>query len=169
MRDTAIDQSYSDQEQFEREIAYVYGVPYPDRVLEKFITALGCHSAQDDTALKNKVISLLASAYEEVRLQNKMDFDTFLAATYEYDLIDLQARQAPTQDIVDTMVKIYRTVFGRDHSDIETASRLRTFLYQHKIYLQSLDSTLSEGDKDFLRVIDQKSKAVLKRLRGQSA
>lgn len=154
--------------ELEKQIVYLYGVKNPELVVEHYLQAIQILEKEGISAGKSvlgeKMMPFLDGAYLEIKRQTSYQFDIKKAASIEFDLIFAQSIRAPFEEIYNIMVDLYREVFQSTEKGIEKAAMLRTFLYQYKIMLLSLDPELSEEDIGLMIRIAKRSEEELNQL-----
>jgi hypothetical protein len=149
----------------EEDIAYFYDAKEKELIAQNYIQAIKTleneRKSCDEKALRDKMVPDLEKAYLEVKKQTPLRFDAKKAALYEFDLILAQSKRAAFEEIYEIMVNLYREVFQSETSSIQKAALLRTFLYQYKIRLLSLDKRLSDADIQLLIAIAKRSEEEL--------
>ena len=153
----------------ESEIAYFYGAEERELVAQHYMQAIKTLEKEgissDEKALREKMLPDLEKAYGEVKKQTSLRFDPQKAAVHEYDLILAQSKRASFEDIYAFMLDLYREMFQSEGNGIQKAALLRTFLYQYKIRLLSLDDYLSDADIQLLIHIAKRSEEELNGLK----
>jgi hypothetical protein len=149
----------------EEQIAYFYGAKKRELVAQYYIKAIKTLEKEgfssDEKVLRDKMLPDLEKAYLEVKRQTTLRFDAKKAASHEFDLILAQSKGTSFEDIYEIMVDLYREMFQSDENGIKKAALLRTFLYQYKIRLLSLDHHLSDADSQLLIDIAKRSEEEL--------
>ncbi|MBP9692542.1 MAG: hypothetical protein KBD90_04335 [Alphaproteobacteria bacterium] len=149
----------------ESEIAYFYGATERELVAQHYMQAIKTLEKEgissDKKSLRDKMLPDLENAYREVKKQTSLHFAPQKAAVHEFDLILAQSKRASFEDIYNIMVDLYREMFQSESSGIQKAALLRTFLYQYKIRLLSLDEHLSDADIHLLIDIAKRSEEEL--------
>lgn len=151
--------------ELERELVYLYGATNPEEVAPLYVNslkeleALGISASQDK--LKAAMVPHLQKAYEVVRNQTGLEFDTLKAAEIECSLILAQTNQESFEKIRDIMISLYETVFRSQSEDIVKAAMLRTFLYQYKVKLVNSNVPLTQRDRKVLISMARESEELL--------
>jgi hypothetical protein len=160
--------------QFEKDLAYDFGVPFPQPILKAYGEALAfLELSHGRTALENGMFSHLTLAYQEIADQNGWTFDVEFAAESEMALILAQARKHSQHKIESIMTILYQTVFEKASSykkfdeTIKEAAQLRTKLYQEKVMAVQAGQLTLEKQKELLAISDQ-SKEILRELEKQA-
>jgi hypothetical protein len=152
----------------EEDIVYLFGAPEPKLVAGHYMQAIKSmeeiSAAGHENTLRQKMLPFLENAYGEVKRQTNLKFDVAKAASFEFDLIRAQSTKASFEDIYDIMVNLYREMFQSQDSAIQKAALLRTFLYQYKIRLLSLDQHIPDADIHLLKAIAKRSEEELNSL-----
>ena len=153
----------------ESDIAYFYGVEERKLVAQHYMQAIKIldteGASSDKKVLRDKMLPDLEKAYVEVKKQTSLRFDPQKAAAHEFDLVLAQSQRASFEDIYEIMVNLYKEMFQSENSGVQKAALLRTFLYQYKIRLLSLDDHLSDADIQLLMDIAKRSEEELNRLK----
>lgn len=149
----------------ESEIAYFYGAKECEVVAQHYMQAIKTLETEgvsvNKETLRDKMLPELEKAYGEVQKQPSLCFDPKKSALYEFELILAQSQRASFEKIYEIMVNLYKEMFQSEGSGVQKAALLRTFLYQYKIRLLSLDDHLSDADVELLIRIAKRSEEEL--------
>ena len=153
-------------ESLEKQLAYIYGVQEPEKIFTHYIRAIQYLDSNEYEALENSarddhMLLHLRAAYEEVKQQSDLSFQTDKVAELELSLILAQAQRKSSETIQQIMIALYQTVFDSQSDTILKAAMLRTFLYQYKIALLNCHTQLTQEDQQFLLNISHESKRLL--------
>lgn len=152
-------------EEFEKDIAYFFGVNNPKPVIESYVQALkkleemGSHCSLN--LLKQEIVPYLENAYKEIAQQRNWEFDTHQAALLELQIILGNANQASFENVQNLMIKLYTLVFQSDSPLIRKAAMLRTFLYQYKVNLLKKEQDISQEDQHVMLSLAKTSEKYL--------
>lgn len=154
---------------FERKIAYFFGVSNPEPIANAYTQALekleGMGTSTPTQLLEEKILPHLERAYKEIELQRGWNFDTFKAAKLELKIILGHVQGLSFEEIKNLMCELYTHVFQSQSPDIHKAAMLRTFLYQYKIALINLKETLSEEEMATLISLSNTSTELLGKIK----
>lgn len=152
--------------QFEKAIAYFYGVPNSRHIAQHYLEALRILNTLDvnstDDTIEPYLLPHLEQAYNEVLKQTGLQFNVPKVAKFEFTLIVSQARKAPFETIHATMLELYREVFQSDAFSIHKAAMLRTFLFLYKSKVLQQEHSLTENDKKLMLSLAKVSEEELK-------
>ena len=145
--------------EFEKKLAYCFGVPNREAVLAPFIAALQC--VRNDAP--QEALAQLEAAYQVVHDNGWPHINVKQAARNEYDMILAMQHNAAEHDaLVEGMMDLYAALYDRDREDFRSAAELRTFLSRYK---HSHGESLVAGEKEMLLGMARLSEELLLELR----
>lgn len=164
MRATITDPLSRDMLNFETQIAYFFAVPNPEEVAKHYIEAVKAieEFGQDQEKLHSIVMPHLRLAYQEVKNQMDLNFDTETAASLEFDLFLSGIQNSSFEDDYQILVKIYETVFQIKSAGFIKAAMLRAFLYKYKMVVFSETKKLTPSDQEILLEIANASEECMR-------
>lgn len=149
---------------FEKDIAYFFGVPNEQPVIEAYLNALqklNLIGIDSKDLLYQEMMPYLEQAYSSIAQQRKWDFNIHLAADLEFQIIMGNMSGSSFESVSDLMIQLYTVVFRSDSPLIPKAAWLRTFLYQYKASLLKNAPSLCHQDQTLLLQIAATSKSYL--------
>jgi hypothetical protein len=138
-------------EDFEKQLAYFFGVSDETPVSAAYIAALHQLESVDygnvAPQIERKVLDLFEVAYRSIAQQQKWHFDIEEAARLEFEIIVGMERGLAVEEIQALSIDLYKVVFQSDSPEIRKAVMLRTFLYQYKTQIQKSGMKISLADE----------------------
>ena len=151
--------------EFEKEIAYFFGVQETQLVAQHYIQAVQLYEKLctkcTDQEIQQQLLPHLIGAYTEIAKQLKRQFDIEKAANLEFDLFMVFNRCTSFEASCEILVNIYQTVFHTISPQIYKAAMLRTFLYQYKNEVFKQTGHLSDADREIMLSLAEASKSEL--------
>ncbi len=151
--------------EFEKEIAYFFGVSHPEPVIDAYIKALkkleelGSHASFN--LLEEEIVPYLEMAYQEISRQRGWNFNSHQAAKIELQIILGNSHQASFETVQNLMTNLYTLVFQSDSPLIRKAAMLRTFLYQYKVDILKRERDISKEDQALMIGLAKTSESYL--------
>lgn len=147
----------SDMLNFEKSIAYFFGVKNTDKVAIHYIHAVKeiekLGKETNDNILRMHLMPHLRLAYQEIKDQKQLQFNVEKAAELEFELFVGGKRNSSFEDDYQILVRIYETVFQTKSDRILRAAMLRAFLFQYKITIFEATEQLTPSDQDTLLML----------------
>ncbi len=158
---------------FEKQLAYFFGVSDEGPVSEAYIAALhqleGVDCRNLSPQIERNVLRLFEVAYGSIAEQQKWHFDIEGAARLELQIILYQEQGMSFEAVEKLSIELYNVVFQSDSPQIRKAVMLRTFLYHYKYQLQKSDIKISPADKLVMTHLAATSEEYLNSARKKSA
>lgn len=122
--------------QFEKDIAYFFGVKDQELVAKHYVRAVELYellkAELSEQKMQEQLLPHFILAYQEVAKQTGRDFDIKKAAHLEWELAMVFDRGLSFEASCQILVEIYQTVYQESSPQIDKAAMIRTFLYQYK-------------------------------------
>lgn len=155
-------------EDFEKKLAYYFGVKNPEPIIESYVKALKklerIGSEASLNVLEEELIPLLEEAYKEIAAQKGLSFDPHEAAKLELQIILGNAQGASFEAVQNHMSQLYAHVFQSTSPNIRKAAMLRTFVYQYKVDVLKRDKGITDAEMNMLISLSETSKELLNSL-----
>ncbi|WP_131783850.1 hypothetical protein [Legionella gresilensis] len=175
MTNTAVltDPLSSEMLNFEKNIAYFFGVENPNKVAHHYIQAVKeierLGTGADDHTLGIYLMPHLRSAYQEIKEQKQLQFNIEKAAELEFKLFLGDIRNSTFEDNYQVLVQLYETVFQTKSDKILKSAMLRAFLFKYKFTIFETTKQLTPSDQDILLKLAKASESEMMSLENELA